>query len=399
MINEELLQTFPSKRIKPIDGMAVTSDVWEEAHNYHRYLNQFHTLLYHGTGIVIGLEVIASDPPDALVYIMPGIAVDGYGRAIVVPQAVGFNFDKKAEGLLHLVLSYDESRPRAAANNQPDGPLYIHEYFSVEALPNPPSTGVELARLRRVGRDAPLLDAPDALHPGSNEIDLRFRRIVGETTQRIAPIAVSYLGEAGKRQHGQGATLLARSLANQSVIQAQVDDDVPLARELSSYALVVLVGNRAFQLKPEEIQNLRTYLKGGGTIFAESCRQHGNAQAAEQSFSALFKELEVALKPIPTDHALLHEPHLFATPPAGYETEGSVQVGGGVIYSTFDYGCLWLAQQRNQTPSREVIRSALEWGHNLLDYALDRRSETRREQRRARGAQTETAREAARQGA
>ena len=59
MTDKDFLQKFPVKRIKPIDGMAVTAETWEEAHEYHRQYERFHTLLHHGWGIVTGLEVIS----------------------------------------------------------------------------------------------------------------------------------------------------------------------------------------------------------------------------------------------------------------------------------------------------------------------------------------------------
>ena len=43
--------------------MAVTAQVWEEAHEYHRQQLRFHALLSHRPGILAGLEVIASQPP------------------------------------------------------------------------------------------------------------------------------------------------------------------------------------------------------------------------------------------------------------------------------------------------------------------------------------------------
>ncbi|MEE8392266.1 MAG: hypothetical protein V3S14_15930, partial [Anaerolineae bacterium] len=67
MDKDERIKVFPAKRIKPVDGMAVTAQVWEEAHNYHQQQQRFHTMFYHGAGIVTGLEVIASDPADTSV--------------------------------------------------------------------------------------------------------------------------------------------------------------------------------------------------------------------------------------------------------------------------------------------------------------------------------------------
>ncbi len=38
MFSNEILRLFPRKRIKAVDGMAVTAAIWEESHEYHRQL-------------------------------------------------------------------------------------------------------------------------------------------------------------------------------------------------------------------------------------------------------------------------------------------------------------------------------------------------------------------------
>ena len=144
---DDLLQTFPAKRIKAIDGLAVTADIWEEAHAYHRQTQRFETLLYQGWGIVTGLEVIASDPPDTSVYILPGVAVDQAGQSIVLPQPVAYDVGEEMEGLLYLILSYGESPPRADEVGREDVPRYVHAEFSLAASTILPTTPyVELAR-------------------------------------------------------------------------------------------------------------------------------------------------------------------------------------------------------------------------------------------------------------
>ncbi len=109
--NTDLIKEYPNKRIQANDGMAVTSEVWEDAHNYHRQAQRFHNRFSHGTGIVQGLQVIASDPPDTAVYIMPGVAVDSAGHMIVVAEPTAYDIGRQVDGLLHLVLTYGESRP------------------------------------------------------------------------------------------------------------------------------------------------------------------------------------------------------------------------------------------------------------------------------------------------
>src|SRR5512137_2875911 len=115
---QDLFKQYPFQRIKPYDGMVVTSDVWDEAHTYHRRQQRYHNLLNHEPGILIGLEVIASDPPDSAVYIQPGIALDAAGQVIVVPESLAFDLGA-AQGPLYLVLSYDESQPKAEDSATP----------------------------------------------------------------------------------------------------------------------------------------------------------------------------------------------------------------------------------------------------------------------------------------
>jgi len=217
---EDLLQMFPAKRMKPVDGMAVTAEVWEGAHEYHRRHLQFHNLLHHGPGIVTGLEVIASDPPDTSVYILPGVAVDPIGQTIVLPQPVAYDIGHEMEGPLYVLLSYGESRPRADdGGDQENSPMYVYTEFSISArttLPATPSAGseqapwVELARVNRRNREDPFLDAQNPAQPAPNEIDLRFRREIG--VAREASVAVCYLGEATDKKHGRGASYLAHAL-------------------------------------------------------------------------------------------------------------------------------------------------------------------------------------------
>jgi hypothetical protein len=50
-----------------------------------------------------------------------------------------------------------------------------------------------------------------------------------------------------------------------------------------------------------------------------------------------------------------------------------VKVGPGLIYSTADYGCLWQGERRSGAAGREAIRSAHEFGGNILALAEARR--------------------------
>jgi hypothetical protein len=380
VISPELRQAFPIKRLKPEDGMAVTAQLWEEAHDYHRQNQRFHNLFGHGPGIVTGLEVIASDPPDTSVYILPGMAIDSAGQSIFLAEPLTYDVGTRVDGLLYLLLSYGEGSPRPGEPVSQDGgtPLYVHTEFVIQAIPDLPDTPyVELARVRRVGRDAYLLEAKDAMHPGINEIDQRYRHPVGAPAQEVLSVAVAYAGGTPVARHARGMSTLARTLSQSRERRVFVDDNVALAPGLENYDLVYLVGQSEFQLSSDEMGALHTFMQGGGTLFIESCRRDMalGEPPSDASFMALISALGVQMEELRAGHPLLTGPNLFASVPQGFETQGtpSVRASEGVVFSACDYGCLWQGERRSGAASREQIRSAQEWGANLVAYALERR--------------------------
>lgn len=375
--NNDLLKEFPNKRMRAVDGMAVTADVWENAHNYHRQTDRYHNLYSHGSGIVTGLQVIASDPPDTSVYILPGVAVDSAGQMIVIAEPTAYDVGRQVEGQLHLVLTYGESRPRSEGtqSTQEGAPLFVHSEFGVQALPEVPTTPyIELARVKRQGKASALVDAKDATRPGPNDIDLRWRRMSTPTVRENVGVAVVYAGMAD-RHHGEGVLNLARAVNQHTQFNVVVDDNALLAGGLDDYALICVVAQRAFQFSPEEQNALQAYVQNGGTVFFESCRRDSTSvPGSDQSFQELITTFGVkAADAAKSGHALLRQPNLFVGAPAGYEMQGTLLAGGGVVMTTADYGCLWAGDQRNGAASREAIRSAIEFGENLISYAADRR--------------------------
>jgi Domain of unknown function (DUF4159) len=368
----EYLKSLPTKRIKAVDGMAVTADVWEEAHDFHRQQLQLHARYAHGPGILSGLEVVASDPADTAIYIRPGAAIDAAGNTIVVAEPLSYDVAGAAEGRLYLLLTFAESRPRSENGRVQEGaPLYVHAEYGLEAVAQAAGGAtVELARVQRSKRGALMRDAADAAAPAADEIDLRFRTEIGSRHSAPSSLAVVHLGGAGGR-HAAGAGYLARALRAAGK-QIWVEDGVTLASSLNGAGLVYLVGHNGFQLNSDEMNSLYAYVQGGGTVFAESCRRDGPAAtAADHSFDDLFASLGLKLENVATGHSLLTEPNLFAAPPAGYETEGLpiVRAGGGVVFSAADYGCLWQGERRSGAAGRDAIRTAHEWGGNLLALA------------------------------
>ena len=376
MTEADFLKSLPTKRIKAVDGMAVTADVWEEAHDYHGHQLQLHARYAHGPGILGGLEVVASDPPDTAVYIRPGAAIDAEGHIIVVAEPLSYDVAGAAEGRVFLLLTFAESRPRSENGLVQEGaPLYVHAEFGLEVVTQlPGGVSVELARIQRSKRGAVVHDTQAAAAPAADEIDLRFRQVIGASRTPPANLAVVHLGGTGGR-HGAGAGYLARALraAGQPT---WADDDVQLAGSLSAYALIYLVGHNSFQLSTDQMNSLYGFVQAGGTVFAESCRRDAPAAtAADHAFNDLFSSLGIKLDTVATGHNLLVEPNLFAAPPAGYETDGLpiVRAGEGVLFSAADYGCLWQGERRSGAAGRDAIRTAHEWGGNILALAESRR--------------------------
>ena len=378
MTEPDFLKDNPARRIKAVDGMAVTADVWQEAHDYHRQQAELHARFGHGAGILTGLEVVASDPADTAVYIRPGIALDPLGRTIVVAEPLSYDIGGATEGPFYLLLTFAESSARPSNGHIQEGaPLYISSEYGIEPVTDAGSiVGVELARMRRSARGAKVHDAADQSAPKTDELDLRFRVEIGGAKKRRAPasLAVVHLGGTGG-QHGAGARYLAQALQTAGQ-PAWAEDEATLGAGLGAHTLVYLVGHNGFQLDADQMNALYGYLQGGGTIFIESCRRDPQAAAAaDNSFAELLTSLGIKLETLAAGHDLLTRPTLFAAAPPGFETDGLplLRVGEGVVVSNADYGCLWQGERRTGAAGRDAIRTAHEWGGNLLALAQARR--------------------------
>ena len=47
---------FQLKRVNPFQGLVVDTDIWRDAHEYHRDQQRLHMLAFHNVGIVGGIE-------------------------------------------------------------------------------------------------------------------------------------------------------------------------------------------------------------------------------------------------------------------------------------------------------------------------------------------------------
>ena len=365
MSEQNLLSMFPQKKIKPYDGMPVTSGTWEQAHSYHNQAQQAHNLFFHSTGILIGLEVVASDPADNIVFILPGAAVDAKGRVIVLSEPVAYDLGDEIDGLLYLTISYRESEASVDMRSTLNELRYTTAEFLITARPNQnEADSVELARFIRESRTAAINDARNSQQPAQNEIDLRHRRELKAQTDRLISSAVVYLGKVKDKNHGKGLAQLAREAAglNYNLV---VDDDLKFSPAVLGYDLLCMVGEGDFKVSEAQLKGLQGYLGQGGMLLLEA-----SDEVSEKAFSELAANLKIKLKEVKREHPLLNQPHLFSQIPTGFQKEGKLLAGGAVILSTCLYGRLWNGECSDRIPSREEIRSATELGINLLGLVV-----------------------------
>jgi hypothetical protein len=373
-----ILKNYPIRRISPEDGMAVTAQVWGEAHNYHDLRQRYGDLLQHGSGIITGLEVSPSERP-LMVDLKPGMAIDPEGDMIVVSETKSYQMGT-APGLQYLILSYGESTGAQEAN----GPRFIRSECILQAVAELPAFPfIEVARIQiAAGTSIRAAMRPELPAPG--ELDLRFRPyalVQSNADTQIARIGVCYSAKEGhSEEDGHGALWLARALRAGGK-QVWVDDDIPLEGKdvrLEAYTLIYLVGEDQFQLNEREAAALKAAVQKGGTLLVEPCRKYQPTanSAAAKALLTLAGTFGTQLIPPVKGHTLFTTPHLFSATPPGFDTEDDPKLllAEGVIFSACDYGCLWRGERRGRLATREEIRTAEEWGENLLAYAAGRRA-------------------------
>ena len=159
---------------------------------------------------------------------------------------------------------------------------------------------------------------------------------------------------------------------NISKEQAVVEVSSP---EIFNYPFVHMTGHGNVVFSPQEAQNLRTYLMGGGFLHIDD--NYGLDQFIRPQMKAVFPELDFV--ELPFSHPIYHQKFNFPKGlPKVHEHDGSAPQGFGLIFEgrlvcfysyESDLGDGWEdASIHNDSP--EVRQKALHMGCNLLQYAL-----------------------------
>jgi hypothetical protein len=394
MALEDIIK-FQLKKVNPFQGLIIDADTWRDAHNYHRDQLRLHTLAFHKTGIVAGLNVTASSPPDLSVTVHPGMGVDSDGNIILVSQKQRYRLQTQKTGVVYLVIQFREvpSEPyQPADGGQPTRIIEAYRIEERDKLPAEPH--LELARIDFDPARGKIEDARLAATPAKNEVDLRFRQemvapvgeaekvttIIKEVPVREVPgqpvetitVGHAVLGTASKDLHVTGLKSLARDLGRQGNLAANLEESVSLDKDLKRYTMVYLTGRGQFELSVEQQASLNRFLQAGGVILGEGCADgEGQTRGAREfglAFNQLANQLKRKLETVKRGHPLLSVLNVFSDVPQGAEP-GMLLEGGRVIYSGSDYGCAWQGGHQDQSLSRDIIRSAFEMGANMAAYA------------------------------
>ena len=86
-------------------GQLLTVDDFQVEQDYHRNKSQLHNRSLHGYGVVTGLEPASSN---GTLTVSPGLALDGYGREIIVPDEQTIVLSAPNKGSLLLCLRFEE---------------------------------------------------------------------------------------------------------------------------------------------------------------------------------------------------------------------------------------------------------------------------------------------------
>jgi len=387
---------FQLKRVNPFQGLVIDADTWRDAHNYHRDQQRLHMLAFHKVGVVEGLEVTANNPPDLSVGIHPGMAIDPEGNVIIVSQAQRYRIQTREKGVIYLIVQFREvpSEPyQPPEGGQPTRILEAYRIEEREKLPTEPY--LELARIDFDPAEEAIKDAKNPSHPGKNEINLSSRQevtaavtvpppVTPEKPAATAPEITSpptetitlghaVLGRASKDLHRDGLKNLIREINRQANFVANLQENIPLVdKNINRCTLLYLTGNSQFELTIEQQAALSAFLQAGGVIFGEGCPEGETESKGAKEFGLAFNQLASQLKckleMVQRGHPLLSAVHVFSDVPQGAEPVMLLE-GGHMVYSGSDYGCAWQGGHQGNPLSREIIRSSIEMGDNIVAYA------------------------------
>lgn len=415
------------ERLQISDGMTINADRWQQSHNYHRHRQNFQYQALYESGIVYGLGVaIVPEQPDGrLLQVQPGIAIDVSGNPIVVPRPEEFRLDSDpSEGqtrLVYLVVNHvdpDDLRRNPSAKT-------VQETFRIVEKLHLDPHDVEICRIELQSGVTQLQAPLNVFSPGLNQLDFRGRQPPQPQPQFRVQVGQVTIGQPSDATIQTALSDLQRSLTGlyprlHSDLTVQSFSVQSLGREAINCQLLHIPYRILLTLPNPGIQRLQTFLAQGGVVLAvadfaevdlldlleiqqelrsglrEAERDpdlfdQTGAQLQEEIAaiqSALIQQISEIEQPLLAiaprlglsltepgdlhdDHPLRWQPFSFSQLPDRQGHPIVVRNWGGLVLMLGDLTQCW---GRNAIPpiSRETLRSAQEWGINLLHFAAQR---------------------------
>ncbi|MEB3288796.1 MAG: hypothetical protein VKI82_02710 [Leptolyngbya sp.] len=277
----------PLQRLQVSDGLLVTAERWQVAHQYHRQRQNLHFQAFHQGGVVSGLGVCPTVAPAQVanayrdgrwLQVQPGVAMDAQGNPIVVPHPVTYRIAAQPTTdplLVYLVLKFVDPDQLEAR----EGTHVVQETFRLEEKNSPPGEGeIELCRLVLLPGDAPITLPQNGFNPAANELDWRYRPLAQARPQGLLTLGYLTLTAQTKAALEVALQGLVTALPGLYPTLGGSVHPVPLglrqglaltAADIHHYDLLHLTYAEAQGLDEEEIDLLRAYEQGGGTLLVE----------------------------------------------------------------------------------------------------------------------------------
>jgi hypothetical protein len=179
----------PFTRVRYFSGQMLSADDLTAEQEYSIRKRELHNRALHGSGVVHGLDVTGGS--DA-VMVSPGVALDGLGREIVVPQAVSVDV---TVGAGEVVLRYAEDAAALTPGGEPSRTVETYE-LRVEAPTDPPEDdGVVLAVVERSEAGVDVRH-----HPHRNAVTTpRLLELIRDLRERVASLEARLAGHEARQ--------------------------------------------------------------------------------------------------------------------------------------------------------------------------------------------------------
>lgn len=349
------IKYFPKYSLKAYDGMSVTSDIWEMAHDEHRDEMRSHLISMHKPGIICGLEIRANDPADHYVFISPGAAVDEQGRVIIIDQTIAYDFGDEGAGQYRLLLGYAEHEKE---NSETKVKMMQHEYIIAARQSLPKQPVVELARVTLSAKGAVIRDAADPLQPGKDELDLRYRQDQSVLKQ-ITVAAVTFPSDNAFVYRGW--RVMVREMEQMLHVKLIVNMLDDIDARINDYDMVYIGAAGTFSPSDSQVALLKNYQMNGKGILMEGLDADGGKKLKEiaDSFKVVLAD--------PEKTEFFRTPFFFRLPPEQV-TDKHLFYGEKIVLCNDPLTYPWCGELKDELLQREEIRTNLEWGANLVMY-------------------------------